>query len=171
MHIARRTRRLGALPLPRGAALDLESSLFREQRPNIQTTLTRTAQTHAARSPECLSICDSLSTEAPAPGEISAKERCFNLCLNGAVADPVTAGRNQARCAGIIHGPDAALFSGDQETAWSMCVTDPDGFVTGLQASGLPLQNPLGAQPWYKKPSTWLIAGAALAAGAVVYFS
>lgn len=176
MHIARRTTRrrpaFGALGPLQGDIYGMRNAILQHQLPgSIPAAIQRAGETYDARAPECLALCDQLTTESPAIGEKSAKERCFDLCQGGTVADPVTSGRNQARCAGIIHGPDAALFAGDPESAWSMCVGDPDSFVASLEASGIPLVNPEGSKPWYKKPSTWIIAAAAVAAGAVVYYS
>jgi len=171
MHIARRTRRLGNLGPLAGDVYGLRNTLLQDRvSQHVPGAIARAGDTFDARAPECLAVCDGLSVDSPAIGEKSAKERCFDLCQSGVVTDPVTSGRNQARCAGIVHGPDAALFTGDPEMMWSACVGDPDLFVSQLQQSGVPLQNPEGTKPWYKKPTTWIIAGAALAAGAVVYF-
>jgi hypothetical protein len=165
-------RGLGQLP-------NLEFQLFggRDPRLNVDQlaipdALARASATFDARVPECLSVCEGLSTSPPLAGEKSEKERCFDLCQSGTVADPVTAGRNQARCAAIVHDPaNAPLFAGDGEIAWTSCVGDPELFLSQLQQSGLPVADVPGAKPWYKKPSTWIIAGAALAAGAVVLYA
>lgn len=63
---------------------------------------------------------------------------------------------------GTVPGPDALAQAGIN------CSQDPVAFARTLEQAGADVSSCVGA--WWKKPSTWLIAGGVLAAAGAAYY-